>query len=57
MMVSLSAFIWSIQSVWSPHLRKHINMLENAQILALKLVDGLGTLKYPERLEPTNSCI
>ena len=34
------------QSVWSPHLAKHINMIENVQIRATKLVDGLKKLIY-----------
>lgn len=38
------------QAVWSPHLVKHVNMLENVQIRATKLVDGLSNLDYPERL-------
>ena len=42
------------QSVWSPHLRKHINMLENVQIPVTKLVDGLGTLKYSDTLKKLN---
>ena len=42
------------QSVWSPHLRKHINMLENVQIWATKLVDGLGTLEYSNRRKSLN---
>ena len=42
------------QSVWSPHLRKHINMLENVQIGATKLVDGLARLDYPDRLKILN---
>ena len=42
------------QSVWSPHLRKHINMLENVQIRATKLVDGLARLDYPDRLKILN---
>ena len=42
------------QSVWSPHLRKHINMLENVQIRATKLVDGLVRLDYPDRLKILN---
>ena len=42
------------QSVWAPHFRKHINMLENVQIRASKLVDGLGNVGYPERLKRLN---
>ena len=43
-----------VQSVWSPHLRKHINMLENVQIRATKLVVGLAKLDYPDRLKILN---
>ena len=39
------------QSVWSPHLRKHIKQLENVQIRATKLVDGMKHPDYSERLE------
>ena len=42
------------QSVWASHFRKHINMLENVQIRATKLVDGLGNMDYPERLKRLN---
>ena len=38
------------QSAWSPHLLKYVNMLENVQIRATKLVDGFGSLDYEERL-------
>ena len=38
------------QAVWSPHLKKHINMIENVQVRATKLVDGIGDLDYPQRL-------
>ena len=38
-------------AVWSPHLIKHINMIENVQKRATKLVDGLHDLDYPERLK------
>ena len=38
------------QSVWAPHLKKHIDMLENVQVRATKLVDGLSNLDYPARL-------
>ena len=37
--------------VWSPHLRKHIKMLENVQERATKLVDGMKHLDYTERLK------
>lgn len=39
------------QSVWSPHLIKQVKMIENVQIRATKLVDGLSDLDYHERLE------
>ena len=39
------------QAVWSPNSRKYINMLENVQIRATKLVDGLSKMEYPERLK------
>ena len=39
------------QSVWSPHLIKQVKMIENVQIRATKLVDGLSDLEYHERLE------
>ena len=38
------------QSVWSPHLRKHIKQLENVQIRATKLVGGMKNPDYSERL-------
>ena len=37
--------------VWSPHLRKHIKMLENVQIRATKQVDGMQKMEYTERLQ------
>ena len=39
------------QAVWSPHQEKFIKMLENVQIRATKLVDGIGDLDYTERLK------
>ena len=42
------------QTIWSPHLRKYINMIENVQIRATKLVDGFSKLSYQERLERLN---
>ena len=42
------------QAVWAPFLRKHIIMIENVQIRATKLVDGLGKLKYKDRLTRLN---
>ena len=39
------------QAVWSHHLKKNINILENVQIRATKIVDGLANLDYPERLK------
>ena len=37
--------------MWCPHLRKHIKMLENVQIRATKLVDGMKHMDYTERLQ------
>ena len=42
------------QAVWAPFLRKYIIMIENVQIRATKLVDGLGKLKYKDRLTRLN---
>ena len=42
------------QSIWSPHLRKHINALEAVQIRATKQVDNLSNMAYPERLKKLN---
>ena len=39
------------QAVWSPHLLKHIRMIENVQVRATKLVDGIKGLNYEERLK------
>ena len=38
------------QAVWSPHLKKYINLIENVQIRATKYVDGFKGLDYPGRL-------
>ena len=37
-------------AVWAPHLVKYINIIENVQIRATKLVDGFSQLDYLERL-------
>ena len=42
------------QSVWAPHLIKQIKTLENVQIRATKLVNGLGNLEYQDRLRSLN---
>ena len=39
-----------VQTVWSPHLTKHINTIEKVQMCATKLVDGLSDLGYEGRL-------
>ena len=39
------------QAVWSPFLKKQVDMVENVQIRATKLVDGLQNLEYSERLK------
>ena len=38
------------QSVWSPHLLKHVKQLENVQIRATSQVDGMKKMEYSERL-------
>ena len=42
------------QVVWAPHSRKLVNILENVQIRATKLVDGLGSMTYTDRLKKLN---
>ena len=42
------------QAVWSPHLKRNINALENVQVRATKLVDGLSNMDYPDRLKRLN---
>ena len=42
------------QSVWSPHLKRFTDLIENVQIRATKLVDHLGNLEYSERLKRLN---
>ena len=37
--------------VWSPHLRKHIKMLESVKERATKSVDSMKNLDYAERLQ------
>ena len=38
------------QSVWSPHLLKHVKQLENVQIRATSQVDVMKKMEYSERL-------
>lgn len=42
------------QAVWSPHLKKHRNIIENVQRRATKLVDGFYNFSYQERLQKLN---
>ena len=42
------------QVIWSPFLRKYINLIENVQIRATKLINGFGKLSYQERLSKLN---
>ena len=37
--------------VWSPHLWKLSKMIENVQVRATKLVDGMKNIKYANRLK------
>ena len=38
------------QSVWSPYLKKHIDMIENVQRRSTKVIPGFKNLTYEERL-------
>ena len=42
------------QAIWAPHLKRYVNMLENVQRRATKLVDGFHRLDYSERLKRLN---
>ena len=42
------------QAVWSPHLKRNINLIENVQRRSTKLVDGFWNLSPKERLERLN---
>ena len=42
------------QSVWSPHLKKYQDLVENVQMRATKLVDHMGVLDYSDRLKAIN---
>lgn len=37
--------------VWSPHLKKHINLIEQVQRRATRLIPDIRHLSYPERLQ------
>ena len=37
------------EAVWSPHLSRNIDALENVQVRATKIVDGISKLSYAER--------
>ena len=36
------------QPVWAPYLKQYIDMIENVQIRATKLIDGVSNVEYPE---------
>ena len=40
-----------VQAVWAPHLMEHINIIENVQKRATKLVEGISDIPYKERLK------
>ena len=42
------------EAVWSPHLARNIDAIENVQIRATKLGDGLSELSYSEKLKRLN---
>ena len=39
-----------VNPVWNPYLKKHIDMIENIQRRATKLIPGLSDLSYEDRL-------
>ena len=39
------------QAVWAPHLMKDINIIENVQTRATKLVEGISDIPYKKRLK------
>jgi hypothetical protein len=39
-----------VNPVWNPYLKKHIDMIENIQRRATKLIPGLSNLSYEDRL-------
>lgn len=42
------------QLIWSPHLKKHIELIENVQRRATKRIQGLQNKSYEERLKELN---
>ena len=40
--------------MWYPHLKKHVDLLENVQRRATRLLPNLKKLSYPERLKLLN---
>ena len=41
-------------AVWNPHLRRHIDALENVQRRATRQIPGFAHLSYPQRLQRLN---
>lgn len=39
------------QSVWCPHLKKHIELIENVQRRSTKLIPSLKNISYEDRLQ------
>ena len=42
------------QSIWSPYLKNHINLVENIQHRSTRLIPGFKTFTYKERLKQLN---
>ena len=45
------------QAVWALYMRKYINLIENVQIRATKLVDGMRKLEYKQSSTYQHFCI
>ena len=52
--ISLVSHLEYCVEVWYPHLKKHVDLLENVQRRSARLLPHLRQLSYPERLKLFN---